>query len=120
MNYGGQGVVYSQNLGWVAVGADVHSSNTILWSPNGTDWTPANTGGFGSVSQGTNTPKPYASTYFNTGYGVATNNSMFVAVGTGTICSGILDGIKKNNLDIKVYGITCGMSMSKIKKQMKN
>lgn len=46
--------------------------------------------------------------------------TIIVSLGTGTICSGIISGLERNNLHPKVYGISCGMKTSKIKKRIEN
>jgi len=45
--------------------------------------------------------------------------SIVVSLGTGTICAEIIDGVEKN-LDTKpkIYGVSCGMNISKIKKRI--
>ena len=46
--------------------------------------------------------------------------TIVVSLGTGTICAGIIKGCIENNLYPDFYGVSCGMSLERIKKRMES
>jgi hypothetical protein len=114
----GRGVAFNGSNRWVAVGQDADSANTIQVSTDGSNWTPASSGGFTS-SINIGTAVAWATNRFvaggadvnrNSTIQYSTDGSNFIAVNSGGFAysSATSNGSYVNNIQTNGFNIAVG------------